>query len=140
MTGRCWYPAAETAPPASGRSSKLVDHNTHRARKGIWGHALLLLLLLLEGRLVNAAPPDEEVAARLAVIARTGPQGAGSAEARKARDELARHGVEILPQLLAAMDTPNPIAANWCRTIYEEVVRRGLADKTTVWPRRFLKE
>ena len=117
-----------------------MDYNTHRARKGIWGHALLLLLILLGGRPLGAAPPDEEVAAKLAVIARSGPQGAGSAEARKARDELARHGVEILPQLLVAMDTPNPIAANWCRTIYEEIVRRALADKSTVWPRRFLKE
>ena len=46
---------------------------------------------------------------------------------RKARDELARRGVEILPQLLAAMDTSNVVAANWYRTVYEEIVARSLA-------------
>jgi hypothetical protein len=87
----------------------------------------------------NAAA-DEEVAARLAVIARVGPQGAGSAEARRARDELAKRGVEILPRLLAAMDTSNVVAANWYRSIYEEIVDRGLSQKGTVWPVTFLED
>jgi hypothetical protein len=82
----------------------------------------------------------DEVTARLAVIARVGPQGAGSAAAREARDELAKRGVEILPQLLAAMDTSNVIAANWYRSIFEEIVDRGLSQKGTVWPVTFLKE
>jgi hypothetical protein len=80
-----------------------------------------------------------DVAARLAVIAKVGPQGAGSAEARRARDELARSGIEILPPLLAAMDTSNAVAANWYRSIYEEIVDRGLSQKETVWPVAFLK-
>ncbi len=85
-------------------------------------------------------PTDETVAVRLAVIAKVGPQGAGSAEARQARDELAKRGVEILPQLLVAMDTSNVVAANWYRSIYEEIVERGLQQKETVWPVAFLKE
>jgi hypothetical protein len=44
--------------------------------------------------------------------------------ARPARDELARRGVEILPQLLAAMNTSNVVAANWYRSIYNELCRR----------------
>jgi hypothetical protein len=87
----------------------------------------------------NAAT-NEDVAARLAVIAKVGPQGAGSAAVRAARDELAKRGVEILPQLLSAMDTSNVVAANWYRSIYEEIVERGLTDKETVWPIKFLKE
>ena len=52
-------------------------------------------------------------------IARTGPQSSGSAEAQQASDTLMTHGVEILPELLAAMDTTNIVAANWYRTVYQ---------------------
>ncbi len=83
---------------------------------------------------------DEKVAAQLAVIAKAGPQGSGSAAARAARDDLAKRGVEILPQLLVAMDTSNVVAANWCRTVYEDIVRRALAQANVVWPREFMKE
>lgn len=86
------------------------------------------------------APTDEKVAAQLAVIAKAGPQGAGSAAARAARDELAKRGVEILPQLLDAMDTPNVVAANWYRTIYEDIVGRARTQADVAWPREFMKE
>jgi hypothetical protein len=86
------------------------------------------------------AAADDAVAAQLAVIAKVGPQGTGSVLARPARDELARRGVEILPQLLAAMNTSNVVAANWYRSIYEELVERGLAQQKTVWPIAFFKE
>jgi hypothetical protein len=82
---------------------------------------------------------DETVEASLAVIAKVGPQGAGSAAAREARDELAKRGVEILPPLLSAMDTSNVVAANWYRSIFDEIVDRGLSQKGTVWPIEFLK-
>src|SRR5262245_41103389 len=88
----------------------------------------------------QSAATKDEIAARLAVIAKVGPQGAGSAAARAARDELAKRGVEILPQLLSAMDASNVVAANWYRSIYEEIVERGLSQKETVWPVKFLKE
>src|SRR5690348_8694050 len=79
---------------------------------------------------VTAAPgwsaaADDTVATQIAIIAKVGPQGTGSAAARPARDELARCGVDILPQLLAAMNTSNVVAANWYRSIYEEIVERG---------------
>ena len=47
---------------------------------------------------------------------------------------LAKHGVEILPQLLVAMDATNPVAANWYRTVYEEIVARELSRDGTNWP------
>jgi len=87
----------------------------------------------------NASAADM-VATQIAVIAKAGPQGSGSAAARPARDELARRGIEILPPLLAAMNTSNVVAANWYRSIYEEIVERGLAKQETVWPMALLKE
>lgn len=108
-----------------------------------WGQRLARLALFLGlfalTRPLYAQAPDAEVARNLAQIAQVGPEGQGSAAAREARDALARQGVEILPQLLAAMDTANPVAANWYRTVYEEIVGRALAKKETEWPRTFLK-
>jgi hypothetical protein len=69
-----------------------------------------------------------------ATIARAGPQAAGSREAREARDRLARHGTEILPRLLGAMDTTNVVAANWYRTAYEEIVARELSRPEPSFP------
>lgn len=76
----------------------------------------------------------------LAMIAKTGPQGEGSAAAKVARDELAKHGVEVLPQLLVAMDTTNAVASNWYRTVYEEIVARELKRDETKWPIDFIKQ
>jgi hypothetical protein len=73
---------------------------------------------------------DPAVAEQLAVIARVGPLGTGSSEARIARDALARRGPEILPALLVAMDTRNLVAANWYRTVFEEIVNRESAQES----------
>jgi hypothetical protein len=86
------------------------------------------------------AKADDTVADQIAIIARVGPQGAGSHAARQARDALAQHGIEIMPQLLTAMNTSNVVAANWYRTVYEEIVARGLEQPDTDWPVAFLKE
>ncbi len=83
--------------------------------------------------------PDTEVAAQLAVIAQAGPLGSGSAAARVARDALAKRGIEILPQLLTAMDTSNVISANWYRTVYEEIVGQAQSQENVTWPMEFLK-
>lgn len=93
---------------------------------------------LLIGLAMLAPPFDPGL--RLSVIAKTGPQGEGSAAAKIARDELARQGVEILPPLLVAMETSNAVAANWYRTVYEEIVARELAREGTKWPVAFFKE
>ncbi len=87
-----------------------------------------------------ALDPPYDPARDLALIAKTGPQGEGSAAATVARDELAKHGVEVLPKLLVAMDTSNAVAANWYRTVYEEIVARELARDGTKWPVEFFKE
>jgi hypothetical protein len=81
--------------------------------------AVLLLLLAIAPR---AIADDATIERHLATIARVGTQGQGSAEARGAADALAAIGIEALPKLLVAMDTPNIVVANWYRSIYETIV------------------
>ena len=68
----------------------------------------------------------DEVDDDLQVIALVGPGGKGSRAARVARDRLVAQGTGVLPRLLNAMDTDNIVAANWLRTVYEEIVGREL--------------
>lgn len=100
----------------------------------------LLPIVAVSICLVTATPAQNDDAERLAVIANTGPQGIGSLAAKEVRDELAKRSVEFLPSLLAAMDTSNPVAANWYRTIYEEIVSREIHASGTQWPLDFMKE
>jgi hypothetical protein len=93
------------------------------------------------GVMATFAQADEpRVAQMLSTIAEVGPQGSGSTAARAACDELAKQGIEILPALLTAMDTPNFVAANWYRTVYETITARESAKPDAAWPREFLKE
>lgn len=103
--------------------------------------AILALLVGCGGELIAAEqPPDAaRIDALIQTIAKVGPQGSGSAAARVARDELARHGLDILPQLFIAMDTRNVVAMNWYRTVYEEVVIREQASTSSSWPSKFLE-
>ncbi len=86
------------------------------------------------------AAVDKQVAAQLAAIAQAGPQGAGSENARAAQMELSKRGVEILPELLIAMDTQNVVAANWYRIVFEQIVARAKQQPNVVWPVPFFKE
>ncbi len=95
--------------------------------------AVLLASTMLPSACSNWARADE-IDQSLAILAKTGPQGAGSTAARAACDDLARRGTDILPRLLAAMETPNPVAANWYRTAYETIVVRELAKTGPQFP------
>jgi hypothetical protein len=102
-----------------------------------------LLLLVTTGVLWSntaQATDQPEVATQLAIIAQVGPQGTGSDNARLARDTLAKRGVEILPALLEAMDTSNAVAANWYRTVFDEIVNREAMGISPPWPKAFLQE
>ena len=106
-----------------------------------WTRVLVLWLVvgLTVGRL-GPAVWAEEITDDLATVARTGPGGRGSVAARKATDRLARNGLELLPRLLEAMDTDNIVAANWYRTVYEQITRRELArDPVPDFPVSLLK-
>lgn len=100
--------------------------------KSITGCVVLVVL----GWLASSGDPEP----LLQAIAKTGPQGEGAVAAKAACNELAQRGVEVLPPLLKAMDTTNPIAANWYRSVYEKVVARELSHEGTQWPVTFLKE
>lgn len=99
-------------------------------------------LLLGLGCIVSfsVAVADDNVADHIAVILKTGPNGAGSLEARRACEALSHHGLEILPSLLTAMDTSNVVAANWLRFVAESIVERAYSRPDADWPREFLKE
>jgi len=97
--------------------------------------ALPLILVAAVGNRAGADSLDEYFGA----IGAVGPLGQGSAQARKACNELANGGPERLPRLLAAMDTPNIVAANWFRAAYERIVARELAKPVPNFPRDELK-
>ena len=82
----------------------------------------------------------DELDELIAAVAKAGPQGAGSAEAKDASMHLAKHGVEILPRLLRGMDTPNVVAANWYRAAYEAIIAKEAAKPEPAFPVRFLQE
>ncbi len=64
---------------------------------------------------------------QLAIIGKSGPQGTGAEAARKACDAVTSAGTAALPRILAAMDTKNPLAANWYRVAFDSIVERELA-------------
>jgi len=103
-----------------------------RDRKGLPGWLRLgttSVRLLGVVCLLTASPllVADEIDDDLEAVTKAGPGGKGSVAARNATARLSRRGLEILPRLLEAMDTDNIVAANWVRTVYEEITRRELA-------------
>lgn len=98
--------------------------------------ACVCLLHLATVSTIRADEVDELVA----VVAKSNRQGVGSVAARQASTQLSERGVEILPQLLRAMDTENIVAANWYRTAYETIVAREAAKAEPHFPVKFLQE
>lgn len=74
-----------------------------------------------------AAAESNRIATLLSAIRAVGPQATGHAQAAAAWAELARQPADRLPQLLAALDGANPLAANWIRTAIDAVAERQLA-------------
>lgn len=104
------------------------------------GRWVWLLVLAALVPLSSVADDTDDTDDQLQLLSRTGPQGVEPAAARAARDQLAARGVEILPRLLEAMDTASPVALNWYRTIYEQVVAREWEQPTPRFPVDVLKE
>jgi hypothetical protein len=82
-----------------------------------------LLLLALVGPAPSRA---DEVDDLVKTIRAVGAEGAGSPAARAAWDKLVRQGPKALPRILAAMDTPDTVAANWLRLAFDEVAEAEL--------------
>lgn len=86
------------------------------------------LVLTALGWLATTSPVcADEIDEALAIVARSGPDGAGAAEARVARERLGAAGIETLPRLLKAMNTTNVVAANYVRSAWDQIVARELA-------------
>jgi hypothetical protein len=68
----------------------------------------------------------------LGTLRSVGPKGAGNEAAAAAWKEAARADVSQVPQLLAALDGANPLAANWIRTAVDAVCERSLRDHGTL--------
>jgi hypothetical protein len=133
-----FYPDAPHSFPADARDVAYRFLETHLAEAG--GSAEPRPQPPGDVRFRRERDSLDDVAPLLAAIARTGPGGAGSKEAREASSKLARCGVEILPQLFEALDTDNPVAANWCRAVYEDIVARESQRSDVEWPTAFLKD
>ncbi len=118
---------------------KLQEHSKRRLRPVIPrlhnGTACLagLLVLSLVAPLTCARASDD-VAENLAKIATVGPRSAGSSAAQAASQALAAKGTDVLPRLLIAMETENPVAANWYRSAYEAIVDRELQKTSPQFP------
>jgi hypothetical protein len=83
---------------------------------------------------VACALASDDVGQNLARIAAVGPRSAGSAAAQAASQALTAQGTDVLPRLLTAMETENPVAANWYRSAYESIVERELEKKSPQFP------
>src|SRR5215472_12513973 len=71
-------------------------------------------------------PKADEVADLLRAVRSVGKEGAGAAAARAAWDKLVARGPAVLPRLLDALDTPDPVAANWLRTAFDRIADADL--------------
>jgi hypothetical protein len=96
--------------------------------------ALGFAVVLLAATQLSSVSRADDLDDQLAVIDRTGPGGAGSAAAREACAALRLGGADLLPRLLAAMETENPVAANWYRSAYEAIVDREFAQPSPRFP------
>jgi len=101
---------------------------------------LCAAVVLLAHVSVTSAIQADEIDELIAVIAKAGPQGSGSVAARQSSRRLTKQGIEILPRLLRAMDTPNIVAANWYRSAYESIVSREAAKAEPEFPVAFLQK
>ncbi len=79
----------------------------------------VLLLFLLAGSSILA---DDSTAGLLEAIQSVRKNGPASPAARTAWDKLVARGPTVLPQVLAAMDTPDTVVANWLRTAFDRIV------------------
>jgi hypothetical protein len=92
-----------------------------------------LFLVALACSIASSAAADD-IETWFGAISQAGPQGSGSAAARVASQSLAGQDTSILPRLLSAMETGNPVAANWARSAFETIVERELATSDRDFP------
>lgn len=82
---------------------------------------LALAFCFAGGHILMAAPISNSIQTIRAV----GKEGQGNAAAAKAWQRLAKAEASALPEILAAMDGANPLAANWLRAAVDTIAARG---------------
>lgn len=87
----------------------------------------------------TATAGDEQVTRWIADVQSVGPQGEGSNRARTACDRLIERGPSIIPDLLVGMDTPNLVAANWLRMVFDRIVAKSIQSEPAALPRQALR-
>src|SRR5436190_18217917 len=92
---------------------------------------------------VRHAPPPQvrtadEVDDLLRDVKGVSKEAGGAARAREAWEKLVKRGPAVLPRLLAAMDTPDTVAANWLRTAFEQIVEQARDRKESLDPAPFV--
>lgn len=88
-------------------------------RFGLWAIVALAM--------VFAAPPRApatEIGDQIVLIRAVAAEGRGSENALRAWRELVRNKAQALPEILAALDGANPIAANYLRSAVETIAQR----------------
>ncbi len=90
-----------------------------RCNVGLWA----LLIVILSPATARLAPPGE-LAGKIRTIRAVESDGRGNQEAGLAWRELVQAPVQSLPEILAAIDEANPLAANYLRSAVETIAQR----------------
>lgn len=95
-----------------------------------WDKSIAVGAILVS--LVLGTTAGAELAGALGTLRAVGPKGVGSEAAAVAWQEAAKVDVGRVPELLAALDGANPLAANWIRTAVDTVCERAVRDEGTL--------
>lgn len=87
------------------------------------------ILCALTGFICTNAEAADDVAQGIEILLAVGPEGKGHREAQAAWRTVSAAPASSLPELLAALDKANPLAANWLRAAAETIADKVPADE-----------
>ncbi|MFN4258034.1 MAG: hypothetical protein ACK4RK_01975 [Gemmataceae bacterium] len=91
-----------------------------------------IIALSLSSLGISVAAADESTAALLKDIEAFRAEGPASPTTRAAWNQLVARGPAVLPDLLAAMDTPDTVTANWLRTAFDRIANDARARRQPI--------
>ncbi len=93
----------------------------------LWKNSIAAEVILIG--LIAGMTAGADLADTLSTLRAVGPMGAGNEAAADAWQEAVAVDASRVPELLAALDGANPLAANWIRTAIDAVCERAVHDK-----------
>ena len=117
-------------------SSRSPRNSLHRSLQNFLPSVMLAVLLPVVFAGVTDAAQTDELLQQLKAVQR---EGRGNEQATAALAELSKADAEVLPQILAAFDGANPLAANWLRAAFESIADRAVKSGKPL-PRRQLEQ